>query len=64
MTWSFQMSGTEHIDVNLSWSSPRTQWKRASLWTLTLVVGFRVYRHLMVDFLPYPHVLYACERLP
>ena len=21
-------------------------------------VGFRVHRHLMVDFLPYPHVLY------
>lgn len=25
-------------------------------------VGFRVYRHLMVDYLPYPHVLYICER--
>jgi hypothetical protein len=27
-------------------------------------VGFRVYRHVMVDILPYPHILYVCERLP
>jgi hypothetical protein len=27
-------------------------------------VGFRVYRHLMVDIFPYPHVLYVGERLP
>jgi len=27
-------------------------------------VGFRVYRHLMVDVFPYPHVLYVGERLP
>ena len=26
-------------------------------------VGFRVYRHLMVDVLPYPHVLYICTRV-
>jgi hypothetical protein len=25
-------------------------------------VGFRVRRHLMVDVLPYPHVLYVCRR--
>jgi len=23
--------------------------------------GFRVRRHLMVDLLPYPHVLFVCE---
>ena len=23
--------------------------------------GFTVHRHLMVDWLPYPHVLYVCE---
>jgi len=23
--------------------------------------GFEVFRHAMVDFLPYPHVLYVCR---
>ena len=26
--------------------------------------GFAVRRHLMVDFLPYPHILYICTRQP
>jgi len=26
--------------------------------------GFVVRRHLMVDLLPYPHVLYVCEARP
>ena len=26
--------------------------------------GFGVHRHLMVDWLPYPHVLYVCEARP
>jgi cyclopropane fatty-acyl-phospholipid synthase-like methyltransferase len=37
-------------------------WPAEQLQGLLERVGFRVYRHLMVDFLPYPHVLYVCHR--
>jgi len=37
-------------------------WPAERLQGLLERVGFRVYRHLMVDFLPYPHVLYVCHR--
>jgi hypothetical protein len=38
-------------------------WSGDELQPLIEEVGFRVYRHLMVDVLPYPHVLYVGERL-
>ncbi len=37
-------------------------WSADELQGLLEEVGFRVYRHLMVDYLPYPHVLYICRR--
>jgi len=39
-------------------------WSAAELTVLLEEVGFRVRRHLLVDILPYPHVLYVCERRP
>jgi hypothetical protein len=44
---------------------PRTPvhyWPAEELGGLLEDVGFRVHRHLMVDFLPYPHILYIAER--
>jgi len=38
-------------------------WPADRLQGLLERVGFRVYRHLMVDVLPYPHVLYICTRV-
>jgi hypothetical protein len=38
-------------------------WAAEELQALLESVGFRVYRHLMVDIFPYPHVLYVGERL-
>jgi hypothetical protein len=37
-------------------------WPAERLQALLERVGFRVYRHAMVDVLPYPHVLYVCRR--
>ncbi|HEV8672782.1 MAG TPA: class I SAM-dependent methyltransferase [Methylomirabilota bacterium] len=37
-------------------------WPAGRLQDLLERVGFRVYRHLMVDFLPYPHVLFVCHK--
>ena len=36
-------------------------WSAESLTSQLEASGFRVYRHLMVDLLPYPHVLYICH---
>ncbi len=37
-------------------------WPADRLQDLLERVGFRVYRHRMVDVLPYPHVLYVCHK--
>ncbi len=37
-------------------------WSADELQRLLEEVGFQVHRHLMVDYLPYPHVLYICQR--
>ncbi len=39
-------------------------WLAATLQRLLEDLGFTVHRHAMIDFLPYPHVLYICERRP
>jgi SAM-dependent methyltransferase len=44
--------------------APRTPvhyWSAEELTAALERAGFRVRRHLMVDVLPYPHVLYICE---
>jgi cyclopropane fatty-acyl-phospholipid synthase-like methyltransferase len=55
---------THALDRLMDPSSPVRYWSAEELAGLLGEVGFRVRRHLMVDFLPYPHVLYVCERLP
>jgi 2-polyprenyl-3-methyl-5-hydroxy-6-metoxy-1,4-benzoquinol methylase len=42
--------------------TPVTYWPSERLQQLLESLGFVVYRHQMVDILPYPHVLYICER--
>jgi cyclopropane fatty-acyl-phospholipid synthase-like methyltransferase len=37
-------------------------WPAADLQAVLQRIGFRVHRHLMVDILPYPHVLYICRK--
>jgi cyclopropane fatty-acyl-phospholipid synthase-like methyltransferase len=55
---------THALDKVMDPASPVRYWSGEELQALAEDVGFRVYRHLMVDFLPYPHVLYVCERRP
>jgi hypothetical protein len=43
---------------------PRTPvhyWSAEALTRALETAGFGVRRHLMVDILPYPHILYICE---
>jgi 2-polyprenyl-3-methyl-5-hydroxy-6-metoxy-1,4-benzoquinol methylase len=55
---------THCLDKLMDPRSPVRYWGADELQPLIQRSGFRVYRHLMVDILPYPHVLYVAERLP
>lgn len=51
------------LDRAMDPRTPVRYWPAESLQALLERSGFRVHRHLMVDLLPYPHVLYVCEKL-
>jgi SAM-dependent methyltransferase len=53
---------THALDVLMSPGSPPHYWAADALQAELERTGFRVHRHLMVDFLPYPHVLYVCRK--
>ena len=49
------------LDRLMAPAAPVHYWPAEELTALLERTGFRVFRHLMVDYLPYPHVLYVCE---
>jgi cyclopropane fatty-acyl-phospholipid synthase-like methyltransferase len=51
---------TRALDRLMDPRTPACYWPADRLQALLERVGFTVYRHLMVDVLPYPHVLYVC----
>lgn len=51
------------LDKLMAPATPVHYWSADTLTAILETTGFRVRRHLMVDLLPYPHVLYVCERL-
>ena len=53
---------THALDKLMDPGTPVRYWDGEELQQLLEDTGFTVYRHLMVDFLPYPHILYVCER--
>jgi cyclopropane fatty-acyl-phospholipid synthase-like methyltransferase len=55
---------THALDKVMDPGTPVRYWDAEALTQLLGEVGFTVHRHLMVDFLPYPHILYICERRP
>ncbi len=52
------------LDKAMDPRAPVRYWPAEELATALDAAGFTVRRHLMVDFLPYPHVLYVCARRP
>jgi len=52
------------LDRVMSPRTPVAYWSAAALTQALETARFRVRRHLMVDLLPYPHVLYVCEARP
>ena len=55
---------THALDWVMDPGAPVRYWSADELHALLEQVGFSVHRHLMVDVLPYPHILYICQRLP
>ena len=49
------------LDKAMAPRTPVRYWSAEELTAALEATGFRVRRHLMVDLLPYPHVLYVCE---
>jgi len=45
-------------------TDPVHYWSAEMLQAMLEASGFRVRRHLMVDVLPYPHVLYVAQARP
>jgi cyclopropane fatty-acyl-phospholipid synthase-like methyltransferase len=52
------------LDRAMSPTTPVHYWSAEALTRALTEAGFGVHRHLMVDLLPYPHVLYVCEARP
>ncbi len=52
------------LDKALSPASPVCYWSAEDLTVALETAGFAVRRHLMVDVLPYPHILYIAEARP
>ena len=50
------------LDRAMAPTSPVHYWPAETLAAALEETGFRVRRHLMVDVLPYPHVLYVCDK--
>jgi cyclopropane fatty-acyl-phospholipid synthase-like methyltransferase len=53
---------THALDLLVSPKSPPHYWAAETLQAALEDAGFQVFRHAMVDFLPYPHVLYVCRK--
>jgi SAM-dependent methyltransferase len=53
---------THALDLLVDRGSPPHYWAAEVLQGFLEEAGFRVFRHSMVDFLPYPHVLYVCRK--
>jgi SAM-dependent methyltransferase len=52
------------LDKAMAPTAPIHYWSTDALARALDEAGFGVHRHLMVDWLPYPHVLYVCEARP
>jgi 2-polyprenyl-3-methyl-5-hydroxy-6-metoxy-1,4-benzoquinol methylase len=50
------------LDKLLDPQSQLNYWKEQDMIDLLTAEGFEVFRHAMVDILPYPHILYICQK--
>jgi ubiquinone/menaquinone biosynthesis C-methylase UbiE len=53
---------TYTLDKLLDLKAEVNYWDQSELKCLLTDVGFRVYSHSMLDILPYPHIIYICQK--
>ena len=50
------------LDKAMDPKTPVNYWSQDALRKVLREAGFQVYSHEMVDYLPYPHILYVCRK--
>lgn len=51
------------LDKMMDYKTPVSYWKKVDLKNFLMKTGFEVYHHSMVDYLPYPHIIYVCRKI-
>ena len=59
---AFKRIFTHALDLLMDRKHPPHYRSSVDMRGLLTAAGFRVYQHAMLDILPYPHVLYICEK--
>jgi ubiquinone/menaquinone biosynthesis C-methylase UbiE len=53
---------TRLLDLGMDRRHPPRYWSNVEMRGLLSDAGFTVYQHAMIDYLPYPHILYVCQK--
>lgn len=59
---AFKRVFTHVLDLLVDPRHPPHYWSKEELTGLLGRIGLQVYRHAIVDYLPYPHMLYVCRK--
>lgn len=59
---AYKLWFTYLVDKMMDKNATLSYWGQAELVNLVRSIGFEVFYHSMVDFLPYPHILYVCQK--
>jgi 2-polyprenyl-3-methyl-5-hydroxy-6-metoxy-1,4-benzoquinol methylase len=60
---SYKLGFTWALDKLMDYKAPVRYWAPEEIQPLIERAGFVVHRHRMIDYLPYPHILYVSTRL-
>jgi 2-polyprenyl-3-methyl-5-hydroxy-6-metoxy-1,4-benzoquinol methylase len=61
-TYALKRQFTWLLDKVMDYKTPVHYWPPAALQQLLESSGFEVHRHQMLDYLPYPHILYVARK--
>jgi 2-polyprenyl-3-methyl-5-hydroxy-6-metoxy-1,4-benzoquinol methylase len=51
------------LDKVMDYNTPVNYWKKADLKNFLMNTEFEVFHHSMLDYLPYPHIIYVCRKI-
>jgi 2-polyprenyl-3-methyl-5-hydroxy-6-metoxy-1,4-benzoquinol methylase len=63
-TVPYKLAFTWLLDKLMDYRAPVRYWAPQEIQPLLEATGFEVHRHRMIDYLPYPHILYIGTRRP